>query len=433
MADFGAAEVAEMLTWPRVIGVAEVMDYMGVVNGSPRMLDIVQTGLDAELTIQGHSPLLRGRDINAYIAAGIENDHELRQGDEGLEKLRLGLLPLLKVSSHGNHVPNILPKLKEARFLDVALCTDDIEPADLLENGHMDRVIREMLAHEIEPAVAIRWATLNGARNNRLRDLGAIAPGYFADIVLLDSLNDVHTSDVFVNGEQVAGDGQLIAAIEEPPSSLATENSIRIARTLSAADFRPVPPIEHGSVGVNLMVLEKSRLTRHEEAEFTVIDGKLQIESEEDVCFITTVPRHEQSHAPQTALLKGLGLQRGALASSIAHDSHNILVTGHGADDMLLAVRELQRVGGGLVAVADGKVLAMVKLPLAGLMSEKSVADLAIETRAMNRAVAELGIGHTAKALTTTGLALTVIPTLRMSDLGGLLDVGSQEFIPIFC
>ncbi len=189
-----------MLTWPRVIGVAEVMDYMGVVNASPRMVDIVQAGLDADVTIQGHAPLFRGRAANAYLAAGIENDHELRAGDEGLEKLRLGVLPLLKVSSHGNHVPNILPTLKHAAFLDVALCTDDIEPADLLANGHMDRVIREMIAHDIEPAVAIRWATLNGARNNRLRDHGAIAPGYLADIVLLDSLVDVSASDVFVGG-----------------------------------------------------------------------------------------------------------------------------------------------------------------------------------------------------------------------------------------
>ena len=167
-ADFGPEEVAEMLRWPRVIGVAEVMDYMGVVKGSPKMVGIIEAGLAANGTIQGHSPLLMGRDLNAYVAAGIENDHELRQGDEGLEKLRLGILPLLKVSSYGNHIPNILPTLKQAPWLDIALCTDDIEPADLLANGHMDRVVREVIAHGIEPARAIRWATLNGARHYRL-------------------------------------------------------------------------------------------------------------------------------------------------------------------------------------------------------------------------------------------------------------------------
>ena len=431
-ADFGPAQVAEMLTWPRVIGVAEVMDYMGVVNASPRMVEIVQAGLDAGLTIQGHSPLLRGRAANAYLAAGIENDHELRRGDEGLEKLRLGVLPLLKVSSHGNHVPNILPTLKQAAFLDVALCTDDIEPADLLQNGHMDRVIREMMAHGIEPAVAIRWATLNGARNNRLRDHGAIAPGYLADIVLLESLADVAASDVFVGGEQVVRDGKLSVTIDEPPATLPVANTVRIARPLTAADFRLTPPVHNGTVTVNLMVLEKTRLSRRETVQVPVVDGELQLDGLDDVCTITIVPRHGQTHPPQTALLQGLGLTRGALASSISHDSHNILVTGHAAADMLRAVQELERCGGGLVVVVDGVVEAKVELPLAGLMSRKSVADLAEETRVLNRVVRELGIDHAAKGLATTGLALTVIPELRMSDLGGLFDVATQEFVPVF-
>ena len=429
-ADFGPADVAEMLTWPRVIGVAEVMDYMGVVNSSPRMVEIIQAGLDAGLTIQGHSPLLRGRAANAYLAAGIDNDHELRQGDEGLEKLRLGVLPLLKVSSHGNHVPNILPALKQARFLDVALCTDDIEPADLLENGHMDRVIREMLAHDIEPAVAIRWATLNGARNYGLRDHGAVAPGYLADIVLLDSLEEVHATDVIVGGRHVVTAGKLIASVTAPATTFDPGNTIRIARTLREDDFRVKPPVENGPVTANLMVLEKSRLTTLEQRKLVVANGVLQLP--EETCTITIVPRHGQPHPPQSALLRGLGLQRGALATSISHDSHNVLVTGHSAADMLLAVRELAASGGGLVAVADGRVLAKVDLPLAGLMSLKSVDALAQETRAMNHVVRELGIEHAAKALSTTGLALTVIPAVRMSDLGGLFDVATQEFVPIF-
>ncbi len=433
-ADFGAAQVIEMLGWPRVVGVAEVMDYMGVVNADPRMVEIVQAGLDAGLTIQGHSPLLRGRAVNAYLAAGIDNDHELRRGDEGLEKLRLGALPLLKVSSHGNHVPNILPTLKQARFLDVALCTDDIEPADLLENGHMDRVIREMIAHDIEPAVAIRWATLNGARNYGLRDHGAIAPGYLADIVLLDSLESVHATGVIVGGRQVAESGNLIVAIETPPTQLdlTMTNTVRIAHDIRVEDFVLTPPIESGRVAVNLMVLEKSRLTHLEEATVEVRAGEFHLVPTHDICYITIVPRHGQPHRPQTALLKGLGLRSGALATSISHDSHNILVTGHTADDMLLAVRELQISGGGLVVVAGGNVLAKVALPLAGLMSRKSIPALAEETRRLNRVVRELGVDHTAKGLATTGLALTVIPALRMSDLGGLFDVATQEFVPLF-
>lgn len=432
-ADFGPAEVAHMLTWPRVIGVAEVMDYMGVVNGSPKMVGIIQAGLDSGGTIQGHSPLLLGRPVNAYIAAGIENDHELRQGDEGLEKLRLGLLPLLKVSTFGNHVPNILPTLKKAPFLDIALCTDDIEPADLLANGHMDRVIREMLAHDIPPAVAIRWATYNGARHYRLRDHGAIAPGYLADIVLLSSLTEVKTSEVFVGGQMVVKEGQLMAPISEPPTTIKIENSVRLARPLTVADFTLKPPIQHGQIKLNLMVLEPSRLTALETVSVEVKQGQIDLAAlGEDVCYISIAPRHGQTHPPVLALLKGLGLRRGVLASTIAHDSHNIIITGHQPEDMLLAAQELAACGGGIVAVDQGQVLAKVELPLAGLMSFKPAAELAVEMTRINEVVQSLGIDHRARALATTGLALTVIPRVRLSDLVGLLDVETQEPIPVF-
>ncbi len=432
-ADFGPAEVAEMLTWPRAIAVAEVMDYMGVVNGSPKMVGIVQAGLEAGATLQGHSPLLRGRNLNAYIAAGIENDHELRQGDEGLEKLRLGLLPLLKVSSFGNYVPTILPTLKTAPFLDIALCTDDIEPADLLENGHMDRVIREMLAHDIPPAVAIRWATYNGARHYRLRDHGAIAPGYYADIVLLSSLEAVKTSEVFVGGRLVVKEGQLIVPITEPPTSIKIENSVRLYRPLTTEDFTLKPPIQNGRVQVNLMVLEPTRLTGLETVSVEVKNGQLDLSTlGDDVCLISVAPRHGQTHPPALALLKGLGLRRGTLASTVAHDSHNIIITGHHPSDMLLAVQELQKCGGGLVVVDEGRVLSKVELPLAGLMSLKPVAELAVEMKALNDTVQSLGIDHRARALATSGLALTVIPKVRISDLVGLLEVETQQPIPVF-
>ena len=430
-ADFGPSEVAEMLTWPRVIAVAEVMDYMGLVNSSPKMVGIVEAGLEAGAIIQGHSPLLMGRDLNAYIAAGIDNDHELRQGDEGLEKLRLGLLPLLKVSTYGNHVPNILPKLKEARFLDIALCTDDIEPADLLENGHMDRVIREMIAHDIEPAVAIRWATLNGARHYQLRDHGAIAPGYYADLILLSSLEEIQVSQVFVGGALVATGGCLVSTINEPPTRMKIENTVRV-QPLSAADFKLKPPIAHGTVQANLMHLLPTRLSALETVSLPVVDGEIDLSDLENICYVCVVPRHGQPHKPVVALLKGLGLERGTIATSIAHDSHNLIVTGHRPEDMLLAVQELVACGGGVVIVDEGQVLGKVELPVAGLMSLKPAPELAVEMRAINQLAQELGVHHRANALSITGLALTVIPEVRLSDLFGLLDVATQEPIPTF-
>lgn len=431
-ADFGPAQIAEMLTWPRVVAVAEVMDYMGVVNGSPRMVGIIEEGLKAGVLIQGHAPLLQGRELVAYLAAGVDNDHEVRIGEEALEKLRLGTLPLLKVSSFGNYARPIVPKLKEVPFLDIALCTDDIEPADLLENGHMDRVVREMLFHGIPPAQAIRWATLNGARHYHLRDHGGIAPGYFADILLLDSLEEVRVNEVFVAGELAAAGGKMRRPVPEPPTSMAISNSVHL-QPLTADSFRLRAPIADGRVGVNFMHLAMTRLTTRKSAEVEVRDHRIDLSDlGEDVCTLAVVPRHGQTHPPALVPLQGLHLRTGALASSIAHDSHNIIVTGHDPEDMLLAVRELERCGGGIVAVAGGRVLAKVELPVAGLMSLKPAAEVAVEMQAVNQAVIELGIDHRARALATSGLALTVIPQVRVSDTLGLFDVQRQEGIPVF-
>jgi adenine deaminase len=399
------------------------------------MVDIVQSGLAADVVIQGHSPLLMGRNLNAYIAGGIDNDHELRQGTEGLEKLRLGLFPLLKVSSYGNHVPNILPALKTVPYLEIALCTDDIEPADLLENGHMDRVIREMMSHGIEPAVAIRWATYVGARHYKLRDHGAIAPGYYADIVLLSSLEEVTTSEVLVGGKLVVENGRLLEPIQEPTTTVHLENSVHVRYPLSAETFRLKAPVKEGRVDLNLIAIQPNRMTDLETVSVPVSDYELDLAAlGPDICYVSVVPRHGQPHPPTLALLKGLGLRRGTIASSIAHDSHNILVVGHLPDDMLLAVRRLEQCRGGVVIVNEGEIVAEVELPVAGLMSFKSVAELAGEMKILNDAARDCGININpqAPALAITGLALTVIPKVRISDLGSLFDVSSQEFRPVF-
>lgn len=431
-ADFGPTEVAEMLCWPRVVALAEMMDFMGIVNGNPKMVGIVDEALKAGVKVQGHSPLLSGRALNAYIASGVDNDHELRIGEEGVEKLRLGLLPLLKVSTFGNYARAIVPKLLDLPHLEIALCTDDISPADLLENGHMDRVIREMLYHGIDPAVAIRWATLNGARHYQLRDHGAIAPGYLADIVLLSSLEEVTASEVFVDGKLLVENGKLLSDIPEPTTSIEIKNSVHV-QPLSVDDLRLTPPVGNGEIKINIMELLPTRLTRLEQTTVMIKDGEIDLTSlGEDICYISIVPRHGQKHRPVVALLKGLGLKRATLASTIAHDSHNILITGHRPEDMLLAVQELTKSGGGVIFVENGRILGQVVLPIAGLMSPKPVAELAIEMQMMDDLAVELGITHRAKALATSGLALTVIPEIRLSDLLGMIDVATQEPVPIF-
>jgi adenine deaminase len=223
-----------------------------------------------------------------------------------------------------------LPALKSVPYLEIALCTDDIEPADLLENGHMDRVIREMMSHGIEPAVAIRWATYVGARHYKLRDHGAIAPGYYADIVLLSSLEEVTTSEVLVGGKLVVENGHLLEPIQEPATTVHLENSVHVRYPLSAETFRLKAPVKEGRVDLNLIAIQPNRMTELETVSVPVSDYELDLAAlGPDICYVSVVPRHGQPHPPTLALLKGLGLRRGTIASSIAHDSHNILVAGH--------------------------------------------------------------------------------------------------------
>lgn len=429
---FGPEEIAEMLTWRRVISLAEVMDYIGVVGNDARMRGIVDAALERGVNIQGHAPRLMGRELNAYIAAGIDNDHECRLGPEILEKLRLGLLPLVKLGSHGNHLPRLMPELLKATHVDVALCTDDVEPADLLVNGHMDRVVRGVMAYGVPAARALRWACYIGPQHYGLRDFGAIAPGFMADFQLLSSLEDVRTSDVFVAGRHIVAEGRLKQAIADPlkPSSFA--NSVRTG-TVSAADFAIAAP--EGRVTMNAIHLLPTRLTTL--AQVTVEATACGITPEtlpEGACMLSVVPRHGQGGRPTAVPLLGLGLKRGAVAHTVAHDCHNLLVAGRSAADMVAAVAALHRTGGGFVLVEDGTVVAEVPLPLAGLMSFDPCEVVAGQIDRFNQAALERGIkpATSTPIVAMTGIALAVIPEVRITDRHPLFDVESQKPLPLF-
>jgi adenine deaminase len=432
-AEFTAKEIAEMFNWPRVIAAAEVMDYIGVVKGNQPISDIVTAALDAGVAIQGHSPLLVGRELNAYLAAGIESDHEIRDGDEAVEKVRLGMLPLLKLSSFGNPVKVVIPAVKDLPFLDIALCTDDIEPDDIISKGHMDRVVREVIKYGVEPARAYRWASLTGARAYQLKDLGAIAPGYYANILLLNSLEDVRVNDVLINGKVVSKDGKLIIDIPEPPVTINPANSVIFSQRPTRETFRIKAPLENGTVQVNTIHLLESSMTELHRNAIPVKDGYLKLDdSLDDICYLSVIPRHGQPHPAVTVLLSGLHLREAAMALTIAHDSHNLLVAGRSPQDMLTAALELEKCGGGIIFVRDEKVLAKLELPIAGLMSPKSVAQLAEEGSVLNKLGRELGLTTLSPMLAMAGLALPVVPEVRVTDLVGLLDTIHQTEISLF-
>jgi adenine deaminase len=435
-AEFNAEDIREMLSWERVIGVGELMNYVGIANGDPRSLGIVQAGSDAGRYLQGHAPRMTGRPLQAYASTGIRDDHEARSAEEFIEKMRLGMRPLLRVGSENHYLGRILPGLKSLPFYDqVGVCTDDVFPDVSLQFGHMDFAVREIIAQGIDPARAIRWATLNNAHNAGLGQVGALAPGYLADIVLLSSLEEVKVSDVIADGQIVLRAGRWQAKPVDESDEVAKINTVKLP-PLSLDNFMLVPPIDEGEVEVNtLVVRDDGGYPSAVRRQAVVEAGQLKFTpGARLVNLLTVVPRHGQQHPNVVVPVEGLDIQAGALATTISHDSHNLIVAGSHPEDMHLAVTELAGCGGGIVVVQNGGVLARVDLPIAGLLSLHPIETVAAELDAAHRAALQIGMpDFKPNAATVLNyLALIVIPEVRISDLGGLFDVEKQEFIPVF-
>jgi adenine deaminase len=427
-AAFGPEDVAEMLAWPRILGVAELMDYPGIVRQEARTAAIAEAGLAAGKNLEGHAPLLAGRELAAYLAAGVDSDHESRGAMEMVEKLRRGMWVYGRENIFRHTVGDLATALAHVPHpWNVALCTDDIDPADLLLHGHMDRGVRVLIAAGVAPALAIRFATLSGAARYGLHDLDGIAPGKLADIVLIESLQDVRAKIVIAGGAVVARDGALVADFPDPaPPPIA--NSVRIA-PLAADAFRPRFDGADGAHTVTCIAIDAQRTTTLDQVTVDVVDGRLVTPLPGNVLLLSVVPRHGQVHAPSLALLRGLSLHTGAIATTIAHDSHNLIVAGRTPEEMARAVATVAEMGGGVALVEGNAVLATVRLPVAGLMSVEPVATIAAEVRAFNDRARALGLGGASPVLAISSLALPVAPFVRITDRG-VVDTLTQDFIP---
>jgi adenine deaminase len=428
-AAFDADDVAAMLQWPRVVGVAELMDYPGIVKQEARTAAIAEAGLAAGKNLEGHAPLLGGRELAAYLAAGVDSDHEARGAAEMVEKLRLGMWVYGRENTFRHTVGFLAEALQSIPDpWNVALCTDDIDPADLLLHGHMDRGLRVLLNAGVDPALAIRFATLNGAVRYGLNDLGAIAPGKLADIVLTESFSDFRAKVVLAGGQVVARDGQLVADFADPaPPPLG--NTVRIGE-ISADTFRLRAPHATGDVPLKCIDIDPVRTTSLGDVTVRFVDGECAFPLPDGVTLLSVVPRHSQSHPPTLALLRGLPLRDGALATTVAHDSHNLIVAGRTPEDMAVAVRAVAGMGGGVALAVGGEVVATVRLPVAGLISDAPVETIAAEVRAFNARAGALGLGGASPVLAISSLALPVAPFVRITDRG-VVDTLTQQFIPM--
>lgn len=413
-----------LLTEKWVLGIGEVMNYPGVLNRDQDLLDKI-TMADVK-RVDGHAPNLTGTDLCAYVAAGVRSDHEGTSVEEVQEKLRLGLHIMIREGSLTKNLRSLLPVITPYNISRCFFVTDDRNPKDILEEGHIDFMVRTAIASGIDPISAIRLATINGAEYFKLDKLGAVAPGYTADLLVLDSLDRVRVEKVFKRGVLAAENGRLLDLPVTPPK-ISLRSSINI-KFLTLEDFK-IPA--RGKRVRAIQIWPGEIKTTEHVTEARIEDGLAVSDPGRDIIKLMVIERHHASENIARSFVRGLGLKRGALASSVSHDSHNIVVAGINDADMLEAVIEICRMKGGLAVVADGKVLARLELPVAGLMSEQPMAVVRDGLDQLNQVTKTLGITMKEPFMALSFVTLAVMPDLKLTDLG-LFDVRKFEFVDVF-
>ncbi|WP_199063687.1 adenine deaminase [Serratia sp. ASV30] len=427
-ADFGGNEMDTMLAWPEVGGVAEVMDMHGVLHGSERMQEILNAGLNSGKLIEGHARGLSGPQLQAYLAAGVTSDHELTSAADALEKLRSGLTLEIR-GSHPYLLPEIVAALKSLPHFSsqITLCTDDVPPDMLLEKGGVIALLNLLIEHGLPATDALRMATLNAAIRLQRNDLGLIAAGRIADLVVFDSLEHLQARRVYVAGQCLAEQGKMLTPVQATPGVSAPRDTLHLS-PLAADDFiMRVAAISHGQA--TLRHIKGARFTQWNETTVEVRDGKVQLPP--GFSLIWVQHRHARHPAkPQLALLEGWGELRGAIATSYSHDSHNLVVLGRDPHDMALAANALIATGGGMALSQNGEILAQVDMPIAGMLSDLPAAQLAEQfknLRDLSAKVADWDPPYRVfKAIEGTCLACNAGP--HLTDLG-LTDGTTRQIV----
>ncbi|GBC86590.1 Adenine deaminase [bacterium HR12] len=418
-----AEEIAAFLDEePNAIGLAEMMDFPGLVAGDEAAIAKVLAAGGRH--VDGHAPGLSGRALNAYLAAGARSDHECTTYEEALEKRRLGMWIMIREGSAARNLEALLPLVLEHGPANCLLCADDREPDHLLEEGHINDAVRKAVALGCPPADAVLMGTLNAARYHGLHDHGAVAPGYLANVVAVPDLVSFRPSKVWWHGRLVAEDGRP-TDIPKVAAPTWMRDSVHV-RELSAADFRVT-----ASGPIRVIGVEPDQIvTRALVEEPTRRAGEAIADPERDLAKVAVIERHRGTGRIGIGFVRGFGLRRGALASTHAHDAHNVVVVGVDDADMAAAVNRLRELGGGQVAVADGSVLAEVPCPIGGLLSDLPVEEVAARVRRATGAARALGTTLPSPFMTMSFLALSVIPELKLTDRG-LVDVRRFELVPL--
>ena len=421
-----AKDVEKLLSDPAVLGLGEMMNFPGVLKKDPEIWRKIQTARKTQKPLDGHAPLLSGMSLNAYIASGIESDHEGTRQEEAQEKLRLGMWLMIREGSAAKNLEDLLPAVTPQNSRRCLFVLDDLEPADLLKRGEMDHLLRKSVYMGLNPITAIQMATLNPAERFGFKDRGAIAPGRRADIVAIADLKEFRPLLVIKNGKVTAREGKAYP-FRTGDWDEKILRTVKIKPLNDSSFDLPLNGEKAWAIGLvpdQILTRKLAVLVRKDSR------GVVLSDPGSDILKIAVVERHRASGRIGLGLVKRMGLKRGAVATSVAHDSHNIIVTGVNDLDMKIAVQEIERMQGGFVVVEKGKILADLPLPVAGLMSLQPAETVAAGMERLNQAAHEIGATLQDPFITLSFLALPVIPELRITDQG-LVDVSEFRTIPL--
>ncbi len=431
-AEFFESEISEILDLPDVVGIAELMDFVGVYEDNLRMHKIIEQELKRDTFLQGHAPMVSGKELAAYRIGGAYSDHESSTAEELKEKLRMGIHINLRASSLVNQLENLLNGVKDIPYHDfLSICTDDVHAKELLTKGHVNKIVKKIIEAGFPEVDAIRMATINAAREYGFNDLGAVSPGYKADMQLVKNLDGGCPEAVFAGGKLVAKNGVYLGTDVQKKDKTFI-NTVDISWIQSEHDFVLKAPEGCGNtVNVNVIVpIDKQYVLRKVEVhELPVVDGKVSLEGHDDMQFVCVCNRYGKPNKT-IAVFKDSGLINGAVGTTVAHDSHNLVIIYRETKDAFKVAQELKRTGGGICTVLHGKPLYCLELPVAGLMSMNSCEDVAKEIGKLENAFYTI-CNHQTPVLSCAIMSLPALPGIVITDCG-LVDGINQKFVEIF-